>query len=110
MILGRDIMKKLGIDLLYSTGTIRWGDIHVPMVSMGHFSRNGSRMKLFESTSRLENSGQETLAQEIKESKYEPANLEEVAESQAQMNTKEKGKFYNMLKKVKKIFLGKKCL
>jgi len=65
-------------------------------------------MKLFESTSRLENSGQETLAQEIKESKYEPANLEEVAESQAQMNTKEKGKFYNMLKKVKKIFLGKK--
>ena len=50
------------------------------------------------------------LAQEIKESKYKPANLEEVTESQSQMTAKEKGKFFNMLKKVKKLFLGTKGL
>ena len=36
-------------------------------------------MKLFETAESLENGGQESLAQEISESKYEPANLEEVA-------------------------------
>ena len=51
VILGRDLMKNLGIDLLYSTGTIKWGEIHVPMVPTGHFSANGSKMKLFKSES-----------------------------------------------------------
>ena len=101
-------MEKLGIDLMYSTGSIRWGNVNVPLVPMGHFSRNKSRMKLFESVKSLENSGQESLAQEIKESKYEPANLDEVTESQISMNSEQKGKFRNILNRMKNLFLGTK--
>ena len=103
-IIGRDLMRKLRIDLLYSTGTVKWGDIEDPMVPIGHFSRNESRMKLFETAESLENGGQESLAQEIRESRYEPANLEEVANLQVLMSPKQKGKFYSMLKRVKNYF------
>ena len=47
VIMGRDLLKKMGIDLLYSTGHIHWGGISVPMVPMGHFSGNKIRRKLF---------------------------------------------------------------
>ena len=40
--------------------------------------------------------------------RYEPANLEEVANLQVLMSPKQKGKFYSMLKRVKKLFLGTK--
>ena len=37
VILGWNLMKKLGIDLLYNSGNIKWGGIYVPMVPMGQF-------------------------------------------------------------------------
>ena len=107
-IVGRDLMTNLGIDLVYSTGEIKWGNVSVPMVPMGHFSKNESRMKLFESANSLENGGQEALAQEIKESKYEPANLDKVTEAQVSMNPEQKGKFRSMLQRMKKLFLRTK--
>ena len=36
-IIGRDLISQIGIDLIYSTGHVRWGNISVPMVPMGHF-------------------------------------------------------------------------
>ena len=39
-IIRRDLMEKLQIDLLYSSRSVKWGDIEVPMVPVGHFSRN----------------------------------------------------------------------
>ena len=64
-IVGRDWMTNLGIDLVYSTGDIKWGNVSAPMVPMGHFSKNERRMKLFKLTNLIENGGQESLAQEI---------------------------------------------
>ena len=60
-IIGRDLLKKIGINLLYSTGHIRWGDISVPMVPMGHFSRNKSRRKLFRKVKLLETGDKKLL-------------------------------------------------
>ena len=79
VIIERDLLKKIDIDLLYSTEHIRWGDISVPMVLMGHFSKNKSRRKLFRHADQLEKGGQEMFVSEILESKYKMANLEEVA-------------------------------
>ena len=78
------------------------------MVPMGHFSNNKSRRKLFRNVEQLGNDGQETYQAEIKESKYEAADLEEVANNQSNLNPKQKGKFYALLKKCKNFFLGKK--
>ena len=75
-IIGRDLLEKIGIDLLYSSGQIRLGNISVPMVPMGHFSGNKSCRKLFENVTQLEDNGQETYLAEIKSSKYEEAALE----------------------------------
>lgn len=101
-------MTNLGIDFVYSTDSIQWGNVSVPMVPMGHFSRNASGMKLFELASSLENGGQESLVQKIRERKYEPANLDEVVESQVYMNPEQKGKFRSMRNQMKNLFLGKK--
>lgn len=43
----------------------------------------------------------------MREGKNNYANLEEVTESQVSMRSKQKGKFYSMLKRVEKIFFGK---
>ena len=63
---------------------------------------------MFRDVVQLENDGQEAYLAEIKGSKYEAANLEEVANNQSNLNPKQKGKFYELLKKCKKLFLGKK--
>ena len=107
-IIRRDLLEKIGIDLLYSLGQICWGDISVSMVPMGHFSKNKSHCKLFQNATQLENEGQKTYLAEIKSSKYKAADLNKVAESQDKLNTKQKKSFYGVLIKVKNLFLGKK--
>ena len=101
-IIGRDLLEKIGIDLLYSSGQICWGEISVPMVHMGHFSSNKSRRKLFKNAEQLENNGKETYLSKIKSSKCEAADLSEVANSQAKLNLKQKNRFYEVLTKVGK--------
>ena len=107
-IIGRDLLEKIGIDLLYSSGQIRWGNISVPMVPMGHFSGNKSHRKLFKNVTQLEYDGQETYLAEIKSSKYEAADLEEVVNNQTKLDQKQKNRFHEVLLKVKNLFLGKK--
>ena len=86
-------MEKLRVGLIYSTSSVRWGGVNVQMVPMGHILRNESRMKLFELAKLLDNSGQESLAQEIRESKYEPANLDEVTNCRFQWTQNRKENF-----------------
>ena len=107
-ILGRDLLEKIGLDLLYSTGEIRWGDISVKMVPLGHFSDCKSRRRMFEGVTRLVIDGQETYVQQILESRYEAADLNEVVEAQTSIDGIRKGKFKSMLKRIKELFLGRK--
>ena len=86
-------MEKLGINLLYRFRDIKFSEIYITMVQMGDLSRNGSQMKLFESTEQLEYGGEESLAQKIQESKYRPPNLEEVAMSRFSLSPKQRGFF-----------------
>ena len=88
-------MKKIGIDMLYSTKHIYWGDISVLIVvPMEHLSQNKSRRKLFRNTKLLKTEGQETFSTEILESKYKSAGLEEATNLQEKMTPKQEGKFY----------------
>ena len=107
-IIGRDLLGQIGINLIYSTGHVRWGNISVQMVPMGHFSKNKSRRELFRDAKQPESGGQETFLAEIKESKYEAANLVEVAKKQLNLDSNQKGEFYQLLKRCKNLFLGKK--
>ena len=107
-IIGQDLLEKIGIDLLYSSGQIRWGDISIPMVPIGHFSGNKSRRKLFKNVTQLEDNGQETYLAEIKSSKYESADLNEVVNNQIKLDQKQRNRFYDFLTKVKNLFLGRK--
>jgi len=44
----------------------------------------------------------------MKDSKYEAVNLNEVVESQSNMTPIQKGKFYEMMKRINNLFVGKK--
>jgi len=59
--MGRDLLERIGINLLYSTGYIRRGDINVPMILMDHFSENISRHKLFGNARNLRATDRKTL-------------------------------------------------
>ena len=72
------------------------------------FSKNKSRREFFRDAEQLENGGQETFLAKIKESKYEAANLVEVANKQSNLDSNQKGKFYQLLIRCKNLFLGKK--
>ena len=51
-------------------------------------------------------SDQEAYVAEIKESRYEKADLDQVAIDQSQLDQPQKNKFLKMLKSVKNLFLG----
>ena len=40
VIIGRDLMQALGIDILNSRRTFKWDDIEIPMMPMGYWNRS----------------------------------------------------------------------
>ena len=38
-ILGRDILQEIGLDVLNSSQTFKWGEIEVPMVERNHWHK-----------------------------------------------------------------------
>ena len=78
MILGRDIMKELELDVLSSDMTITMGHIKVPWSD-----RNAIPSSLFNIESNIDNDDSGDRIKKILDAKYEPANIEEVVHKTA---------------------------
>ena len=101
LILGRDLLKELKIDVLSSDLTIQKDHIKIPWkprndLDQFNFDSENLEVDQDDSGSRLK---------KILEAKYEPANLDEIV-AQSDLNNDQKIKLLKLLQKYEKIFDG----
>lgn len=102
MIIGRDILTQLGIDIHFSTLTCTWDSSTIPMRTSDCTAHQSYYVEetgpLAESTSRLK---------KILIAKYEKADLDHIVKSSIHLKSKEKMKLRKLLENYKSLFDGK---
>ena len=101
MILGRDLLDRIGIDILFSERQIKWGHVTAPMKAVGddintHF--------YIEDTTGIDDPT-ERLAK-ITDAKYSPADLNEIVSDLNHLNASEREQLRELLDKCEKLFDG----
>ena len=100
-IIGRDLMQELGLDILFSSKAFRWGDIEVPMVEKGYWTRQSistftkdhvlSRNQINNEQLQQNSNFEECAAlSKILAAKYEPINVKEVISKQNHLSIAER--------------------
>ena len=107
MIIGRDILHELGIDLLFSTAEMKWDNVTIPMQSVTKLTQDWAELIENELLFAQEppNLDAERI-QAIIDSKYTAADLEGICE-QCQLLTKdEQQQLLQLLQKFEHLFDG----
>ena len=101
MIIGRDLLRELGITLNFDRETMTWDSAEIPMKDVDatindayHLKDDGSTDKAME------------RIKSILDAKYEPADLQAVVDNCNNLNTKEKINLLNLLEEYKDLFDG----
>ena len=101
MIIGNDLLERLKIDLKYSTSTIEWGGIEIPMrprdAAIDESYIINDSPSLEDASKRIK---------EILDAKYEPANLDEVVEKCTNLDIEQQEDLLKLLKKYAPLFDG----
>ena len=101
MIIGRDVLKDLGIDIRFSTETVEWDQSQIPFRNIdddphtSYYIRDSDTID--EATERLKS---------ILDAKYEAADLEEIAANSEHLTEDEQMKLRNLLTKHASLFDG----
>ena len=101
MIIGRDILQDLKIDILFSKQIVEWDDSQIPF--------KDADAPVEESFFIPDPEGVEDAAERMKrilDAKYEPADLEKVARNATHLNEEQQQKLYRTLKKYEDLFDG----
>ncbi|GFH50707.1 hypothetical protein CTEN210_07183 [Chaetoceros tenuissimus] len=112
MIIGRDLLNKLKIDLRHSDKTIKWNDVLVPMKSFSdiweakHPTRQEMRATFLRSVELKATQEETERVTKILDANYEKADLEEVVASATSLNREQKRKLLKTLKKFESLFDG----
>ena len=101
MIIGRDLLQELNIDILFSQDAISWEGVTVPMKSIDatledSFYINDSPA-VDEATARMK---------QILDAKYEPANLDQIVAECVNLNDEQKQSLRDLLEEYKHLFDG----
>ena len=101
MILGRDLMTDLGIDIHFSTNSVTWDGIEIPMKD-----RDATFEESFHigDTAAVEEAA--TRIREILEAKYEKANLRKICDQSMHLETKHQEQLFSLLKQYEELFNG----
>jgi hypothetical protein len=101
MIIGNDLLERLKIDLKYSTSTIEWDGIEIPMrprdATMDESYIINDSPCLEDASKRIK---------EILDAKYAPANLDEVVEKCTNLDIEQQEDLLKLLKKYAPLFDG----
>ena len=101
MILGRDLLEFLGIDIRFSDQTVEWGHTSMPFKETDAQPHDSYYIaedaSLAEASDRLK---------KILDAKYEAADLDEVVAEQEQLSSDEKAKLKDLLQKYASLFDG----
>jgi hypothetical protein len=112
MIIGRDLLLKLNIDLRFSEKNIKWEDKIVQMKSFSdiwkdtHPTRAEMRATFLKSVEPKATKEETERITKILDANYEKANLEEVVENATSLNREQKRKLLKTLKKFESLFDG----
>ena len=103
LIIGRDLMHEIGIDICFSTAEVRWDNASIPMQSVDKSTEEFEQELLF---------AQDPLTtdaeriQNIVESKYCPADLNKIAVECHMLSTSQQERLHKLLKKFAHLFDG----
>ena len=100
IMLGRDFLQQIGLDILYSSKEFCWDDIKVPMTNCGHWTKQS--VKQFNECKDQDETEEEFLL----DAKYEKIDLNKVVERQTHLNQENKELLQELLQKFKGIFQG----
>jgi hypothetical protein len=101
MIIGRDVLEDLGIDLKFSAHEIEWDFATVPFKDAGSIKNSSFHIEEAESLMEYLYS-----AQKILDNDYEEADLTQVAQGQDHLSSDERDKLEALLLKYKPLFDG----
>ena len=111
MVIGRDLMLELGMEISFIKKTVSWEDIEIPMRDFNRLRKwNVSKMEM---KAIIQESSEPIVTQaatdriiKILDSKYEKANLRAVADGAKHLTTIEREKLHKLLVKYQEIFDG----
>ena len=112
MIIGRDLLNQLNINVRFSNGTIKWEDQLVPMKNFQRIWKNDHPSKKeLKSTilcSIKPSSTKEATDRVVKilDSKYEKANLNKIVEDANNLDANQKQMLLKLLKQYETLFDG----
>ena len=112
MIIGRDLLTKLQIDIRFSDRTIKWEDKIVQMKSFSdiwegiHPTREEMRATFIRPVEPRVTQEETDRVVKILDADYEKANLDEVVENATSLNREQKRKLLKTLKKFERLFDG----
>ena len=103
MLIGRDMLNKLGIDLCFSTKSINWPESHIqiPMRTLSSLASTSLHVE--------EPQGLQADAERISritEAKYSPADLEQIARETKGLNVREQSLLLRLLREHEEAFDG----
>ena len=101
MIIGRDILEDLGIDIQFSTQTVEWDGIDIPFKDAA-----SSELHLFHVQDSPAVQDSVDRVKGILDNDYHKATLAEVAEMQTQLSPDERQKLLALLQKYESLFDG----
>ncbi len=102
MIIGRDVMEDLGIDLHFSSQEISWEGSRIPFKDI-----DSTMEEAFHIDDPVEvDDAAERLIKKILDAKYDKANLQQVCSDQAQLNEDEQEQLFRLMQKHEELFDG----
>ena len=103
LIIGRDLMHEIGIDICFSTAEIVWDNASIPMQSVSKSTEEFEQELLFAHDPVTTDAER---IQNIVESKYCPADLQKIASECNLLNPKEQEQLLKLLTKFAHLFDG----
>ena len=112
MVIGRDIMSELGMDLSFNKKTMIWKGIEIPMRDFNKLRKyqlNKKELQAFISESKEPVVTQKATDRIIKilDAKYQKADLKAVVQKATHLNPRQREMLYALLIKYEDIFDGK---
>ena len=107
MIIGRDLLTKLGIDIKFSSSTLMWEDTEIPMREFGELRDRQTAYHCYYIKDDVKSTKQLTKrVVEILDSKYDAIDVSKVVSEQVGLTTSQKASLHALLAKHKKLFNG----
>ncbi len=104
MIIGRDLLNHLGIDICYSDLTVKWPRMNAVLPMKPREAKINTHFHVHDSV-RVDDEIQRMSR--ILDSKYAPADLHEIVQNNDNLTNEEKVKFEQMLRKYESLFDGR---